>query len=131
MTQISFSENQNLEHMCKQVLSFPDIRFCGVINHLGNQIAGGFREGITPLESDEKRRMTYMQMILDTNMRKEHDDSLGQIEYTATKRKNVLMISIPISNYLVLISSDPASDAHQITKLVSHIFKSCSNKITA
>ncbi len=123
MNQISFNKYQNLEQMCQKVLTFQDIRFCGVINSLGHLIAGGFKEDITPLEPDEKQRMTYMQIVLDMNMKKEHN-SLGQIEYTATKRQNALMISIPISDYVVLISADPVSDAQQITKLVSHIFRS-------
>jgi len=131
MTRLTFSDNKNLEQTCHKVLSIPEIRFCGVINKLGHLVAGGFKDGIEPLESDEKRQISYMQMILDINMRREHDDSLGPIEYTATKRGKVVMISIPISDKVVLISAEPNADAHQITKLVAHLFDSCSTKTAA
>lgn len=131
MVQLSSSEYQKLEEVCHKVLSLPEIRFCGIINNLGNLVAGGFKEKLKPFESDEKRKMLYMEMILDINMRKEHDESLGQIEYSATKRNKVLMISIPISDKLVLISANPNADPHQISKLVVHLFNSCSNTIAA
>lgn len=131
MVQISSSENKRLEQICKQVMSLPEIRFCGVINKLGNLIAGGFKESIEPLEKDDKRRMLYMQMILDINMRKEHDEYLGPIEYAATKRGKVLMICVPMLENTILISANPKADAHQISKLVSHLFNPCSKAITA
>lgn len=131
MAQQTFSENKNLEETCQEILSFPDIRFCGIINQFGHLIAGGFKEGIKPLESDEKRRMSYMQMVLDINMRKEHNESLGPIEYSATKRGKVVMISIPLNDNVVLVSAEPKSDPHQITKIVTHLFKSSSKVIAA
>ena len=73
MAQLTFSESKDLDHICKQILSLPDIRFCGVINRLGHLIAGGFKDGIIPSESEKERKMAFMQTILDINMRKEHD----------------------------------------------------------
>ena len=131
MVQLSANENQKFEQICRQVLSLPEIRFCGVVNNLGNLIAGGFKDKVVPFEPDEKRRMLYMQMVLDINMRKEHDDTLGPIEYSATKRGKVLMISIPISDKLFLISANPNADPHQISKIVAHLFNPCSTTIAA
>jgi len=131
MVQLTFSESKDFEHNCKQVLSLPDIRFCVVINRLGHLIAGGFKDGIMPLESEKERKMSFMQIILDLNMRKEHDDSLGEIEYTATKRGKVVMITIPFLEHVVLISAEPNVDPHQITKTVTHLFHPNKNKITA
>ncbi|MDX1441803.1 MAG: DUF6659 family protein [Nitrosopumilaceae archaeon] len=131
MVQLSANESQRLEQMCQQVLSIPEIRFCGIVNNQGNLIAGGFKDKIIPLEPDEKRRMLYMQMVLDFNMRKEHDETLGPIEYSATKRGKVMMISIPISDKLILISANTYADPHQISKIVAHLFSRCSNTIAA
>jgi len=131
MTQVTCNESKDLEHSCKQVMSLPDIRFCGIINKLGHLIAGGFKDGIVPLESEKERKMTFMQMILDINMRKEHDFSLGEIEYTATKRGKVVMITIPFSDIIVLVSAEPNVDPHQITKIVTHLFNPNKNKIAA
>ena len=128
---MSFTQNKQLDQMCQNILGLSEIRFCGVINKLGNLIAGGFKEGITPLEPDEKQRMMYIQMILDMNMRREHDDSLGPVEYTTSKREKILMISIPISDYVVLLSAEPHADPHQLVKVVKHHFASCKKEIPA
>ena len=90
MTQITFDDRKNLEQTCQKILRYPEIRFCGVINRFGHLVAGGFKNGIKPLESDEKRRMSYMQMILDINMRKEHDDTLGQLNILLLKGARLL-----------------------------------------
>ncbi len=131
MAQVTFSESKDLEHTCKQVLSLLDIRFCGIVNRFGHLIAGGFKDGIIPLESEKERKMAFMQIILDINMRREHDYTLGEIEYTATKRGKVVMITIPFSDNAILISAEPNVDPHQITKIVTHLFNPTNNKIAA
>ena len=40
-------EKQALEESCKKILALEKIRFAGVLNNMGNHIAGGFKEGVT------------------------------------------------------------------------------------
>ena len=103
-------------------MSLPDIRLCGVINRLGHLIAGGFKDGIVSLESEKERKIAFMQIILENSMRREHDHPLGEIEYAATKREKVVMITIPLSDYVVVISAEPNVDSHQVTKIVKRLF---------
>jgi len=42
----SKTEIESLENSCNKVLSLPKIRFIGVLDNMGNKIAGGFKEGI-------------------------------------------------------------------------------------
>ncbi|MFB5597599.1 MAG: DUF6659 family protein [Nitrosopumilaceae archaeon] len=131
MAQLTLKQNQTLEQACKKMLENEEIRFCGVINSLGHLVAGGFKEGVTPHESDGKRRMMYMQLILEVNMRREYNETLGPIEYISSKRGKVLMISVPIFDHLVLISADPNSDAQKIAQTVSSLFRSSSIIVNA
>ncbi|WP_299293062.1 DUF6659 family protein [Nitrosopumilus sp.] len=114
---------QNYERRCEELLEDSQFRFVGIINKLGNLIAGGFRNEITPFETEEKSRMMYMQMVLEVSMRKEFDETLGEIDYIASKRKNALMISIPINDELLLISVNPKSSTEEIVAKAIKVFK--------
>lgn len=103
-----------LENKCQELLKDDAIRFVGMINHMGQLISGGFAEGVDLVETDEKRRMLYIQMALEIAMRKEFDDTLGKINYIATNRNKVLMITIPMDDHAILISAEPTYTADQI-----------------
>lgn len=98
------------------------VQHVGVINQLGHLIAGGIKQGLTPVLSDEKTRMLYMQMQLDFNMRKELDDVLGPIDYIASRRTKQLVISVPIGKMLVLITAEPDADDKKIIKRAEELF---------
>ena len=114
---------QKYEQKCEELLEDEQFRFAGIINKLGNLIAGGFRHEIIPFETKEKSRMMYMQMVLEVSMRREFDETLGEIDYIASKRKNALMISIPMNEELLLISASPYSVVEEIVSEAIKIFK--------
>ena len=103
-----------LESKCQELLKDDAIRFVGIINSMGQLISGGFAEGVDLVETDEKRRMLYIQMALEMAMRKEFDDTLGKINYIATNRNKVLMITIPMVDHVILISAEPTYTSDQI-----------------
>ena len=115
-----------LENKCQEILKDETIRFVGVINNMGKLISGGYNEGTDSYETDEKRRMLYMQMALEISMRKEFDDTLGKINYIATNRNKVLMITIPMNNHVVLVSAKSTVTAEQIIEKtqVQELFQS-------
>jgi len=108
------SEYLQFENKCNRLLGNDEIRFVGIINNMGNLISGGFSEGIDILENDEQRRMFYMQMALEIAMRKDFDNTLGKINHITTNRDNVLTVTIPMNNYVILISAHPTSVPEQI-----------------
>ncbi|WP_420544597.1 DUF6659 family protein [Nitrosopumilus sp.] len=109
---------------CDKILDDePYIRFAGVINRYGRLIAGGFRKGVEPFIDDSKSKMVYMQMCLEWSMRKEFDDTLGPIKWIASRRENVVMVSIPISEHLLLISTEPVSQVGSISKRARETFR--------
>ncbi|QDI89356.1 hypothetical protein Nisw_07375 [Candidatus Nitrosopumilus sp. SW] len=119
---LSVEEIRNLDKACQELLQENKIRHVGVINELGRLVAGGFKKGVNPLLSDDKVRMVYMQMQLDFNMRQELDDSLGPIDYIASRRTKQLIMSVPIGENLVLITAEPDADDKEIIKKAEELF---------
>jgi len=107
-----------LENKCYSLLGNDEIRFVGIIDNMGNLVAGGISEDIDYLETNEERRKLYMQIALEISMRKDFDDTLGKINYVTTNRDNILMIAIPMGSYVVLISAKPTSITEQIVSKV-------------
>ena len=116
------SENQALEEACKKILEIPKIRFVGVLDKMGNRIAGGFKEGITSYLEDKENRMMYVQLTLEYLMRRDFDEGLGPIDYIASRRGKITMISIPTKEYLILISAQRDINVEDTIRQVNSAF---------
>ena len=115
------------EKSCQKLLKLEKIRFAGVVNKMGRLVAGGFKAGTKSFIDDKQSRILYMQMTLELTMRKEFDDTLGPIKWIASRRKNVMMISIPLNRHLLLLSTDPVAKVGDISKKAISIFKNYIN----
>ena len=122
MALLKTQDIKRLDKACEALSNEDKIRHVGVINELGRLVAGGFRKGVSPLLSDEKVRMVYMQMQLDFNMRQELDEVLGPIDYIASRRQKQLIISVPFGENLILIAAEPDADDKEIIKKAEKLF---------
>jgi hypothetical protein len=122
MTKEKTNEYWIFEQKCKNILQEDEIRFAGIINKLGKLVAGGFKEGITPLESEEDRRKMYLELVIRVSMRSEFDHDLGKVKYTASRREKAVVMSFPLDNNVLLVSAEPDISidkvAHKILKLI-------------
>ena len=121
-----------LSMLCNKMCDESHIRFCGVINSMGKLIAGSFKDGIQPLDTQIQREMLYMQSRLDLSMKAEFDNSFGSVNYVITHRENVALIAIPLTNqdHHVLISAERIADIPKIVDDVINSFETnrrCSN----
>ena len=116
------SKNQALDEACKKIQKIPKVRFVGVLNKMGKRIAGGFKEGVRSYLEDKQNQMMYVQLTLEYLMRKDFDDGLGPIDYIASRRGKVTMISIPTKEYLILISADRDINVEEIIIEVNSAF---------
>ena len=116
------TENSFFKQKCDRLLKEDEIRFAGLINGMGRLVVGDFKEGIMPLEDNAEMQKMYMELALRVSMRKEFDYSLGPVEYCASRRGKVIMISVPISNNVLLVSAETHADidktARKIMKVV-------------
>jgi hypothetical protein len=114
--------NKSLDESCKKILELPMIRFVGVLDKMGKRIAVGFKKDVKSYLTQPNDSRMYIQLTLEYLMRKDFDKELGPVDYIASRRGKVTMISIPTENYLVLISAQRDVDVEKIIKKVNTAF---------
>ena len=107
-----------IEKKCNQILKNDNIKFVGVINSLGNLIAGGFKKDTTMIGTENLQKMMYMQLKLDLDMRKEYDELYGPVSYVLSKRRHAEKFTIPIGNYMILLITDLNFDLAKIDEII-------------
>ena len=115
------NEYSMFDQKCQNLLKEPEFRFAGLINPMGNLVAGGMKEGLKPLEDDADMRKLYMELILRVSTRQEFDESLGIVEYSASRRAKAVVISFPIDNKVLLVSVDTNADIDETAKKIKKI----------
>ena len=124
LTILQSSQLNVLETNCNLILEYNGVKFVGVINYLGNLIAGGFKKEITPMGNENVRQMMYMQLTLDLTMRKDYDELFGPVDYVVSKRGKITKISIPIKKYMIMLIINKSIKYESLIKKTSNIFKS-------
>jgi len=116
------NESWLFEQKCQTLLEFAEIRFAGIINQMGNLVAGGYKKGETLLEDAAEQQKMYMELALRVSMRKEFDYSFGPVKYTASRREKAVMISFPLGANVLLVSTIPDVDLDKTTKkIMKHV----------
>ena len=122
MSQVEKSGEYGIfEQKCQTILKEPEIRFAGLVNHMGHLVAGGMKKNVTPLEEEEDMRKLYMELILRVSMRKEFDQSLGVVKYSASRREKAVVISFPIDNKVLLVSTNTDVNIDETAKKIMKI----------
>ena len=119
--------SETFEPRCKEVQYHSGVRFAAIIDKDGNKIAGGFTEGVSPYEGDENNLHDFYKFAVDISLRTDHlSDSLGHLNYIASRRDKVILISFPfpISSNILLISAEPGLDIENLAIDVVKIFSS-------
>jgi len=112
----------NLEGKSEEMLQDHRIRFLGIIDSMGRQIAGGYKEGLVRLVDDEEHKMC-IQHVLGFILTKDLDESLGAVDYLISKRKKVSMITIPLQKYVILMSVERNADVEKIVEKTMKLFE--------
>ena len=115
------------EPRCKEIQHHNGVRFAAIIDKDGNKIAGGFTEGVSPYEGDENNLHDFYKFAVDITLRTDHlSNSLGNLNYIASRRDRVILISFPfpISSNILLISAEPGLDIENLALDVVKIFSS-------
>ena len=110
---------RNHEKLCDAIFALDkSIRFAGVIDKMGNLVAGGMKKGIQPLEPKEERRKLYLEFALRNAMRQEFDSKFGRVIYTLSEREKIKLTSFPMGDSLVLVSINKDGDHEKIIQLI-------------
>ena len=106
---------------CKLLLREPEIRFAGFLDAMGNLIAGGFKEGITPLHDESERRKLHIETVLRARTEQEFDYDLGEVEYSASRRKKVITHTFVLGDKVLFVSSEPSVDIEETAQKIIRI----------
>jgi len=118
------SQLSALEDDCDLILNNNGVKFVGVINYLGNLIAGGFKKGMIPMGNENTRKMMYMQLKLDLSMRQDYDELFGPVDYVISKRGKITKISMPINKHMIILIIKNGMNYESIIKKTNTAFKS-------
>ena len=114
MSLLTFQQTKSMDFFCQKLLS-DTIHFAVILNSRGKVVAG--QSGDSDLDEGTKQ-MTFMSLVLEMSMRKELNHIEGEIEYIAAKRKNRLVISVPINENLLVLFTNPEKDPAKILEYV-------------
>jgi hypothetical protein len=64
----------------------------------------------------------FMEVILRQKTREEFDYNLGSVEYAAARRKNVIIMSFPLENNVLLISAEKHLEIDRTAKKIMDIW---------
>ena len=81
----NMSSVQDLQKKCDLIANEPEIRFCGFLDMMGNQVAGSFRKDVTPLKNAEERKKMFIEAVLRIRTRQDFDENLGVLNVYAGK----------------------------------------------
>ena len=97
---------EDVKKKIKSILEEPEVRFCGLIDSSGELVAGDFKKGVVPLETDKQRRQMFQELAHRVANRQGFDSNLGRVKYSASRREKVVMMSFPIGRYIILIITE-------------------------
>ncbi len=90
-----------------EILSEQEIRFAGFVNMQGELVEGQFREDVVPFENDEDQKRVFRELAIRISTRKNFDFSMGAVKYSASRREKLVMMSFPLKNIILLITTEP------------------------
>ncbi|HUT06006.1 MAG TPA: DUF6659 family protein [Nitrosopumilaceae archaeon] len=110
-----------------EIISEKDIRFAGFVNMQGDLVQGQYREDIVPFENNEDQQRVFRELALRISTRKKFDYSMGAVKYSASRREKLVMMSFPLKNVILLITTEPNVNIDRLAyKIIQVLGKSWS-----
>ncbi|MDH3657016.1 MAG: hypothetical protein OEM77_02660 [Nitrosopumilus sp.] len=107
--------------ICEKLLKEPKIRFAGFVDYMGNLILGDFRKGVTPLKDESERRKIFLEVALRVRTREDFDYNVGPVQYAASRRAKVVVMTFPVKDKILFVSTDPDVEIDTIAKKIIKI----------
>ena len=110
------------EQKLDEIFEEKDIRFAGFVDKDGNLIKGRFREDIIPFQTNEEQQKIFRELAYRVATRKHFDYSMGAVKYSASRREKLVMMSFPLKNSILLITTEPNVNIDRIAYRIIQIF---------
>ena len=99
---------EDLQGLCNYILeSDRSIRFVGISDKMGKQIASSYRAELVPLLTPMEIEMSAIESVLRMKTRKDFESKLGKPIYTFTLYQKIKRVTITLENkeYPILMAS--------------------------
>ena len=99
---------EDLQGLCNDILeSDRSIRFVGISDKMGKQIASSYRTELVPLLTPMEIEMSAIESVLRMKTRKDFESKLGKPIYTFTLYQKIKRVTITLENkeYPILMAS--------------------------
>ena len=99
---------EDLQGLCNDILeSDRSIRFVGISDKMGKQIASSYRAELVPLLTPIEIEMSAIESVLRMKTRKDFESKLGKPIYTFTLYQKIKRVTITLENkeYPILMAS--------------------------
>src|ERR671911_254059 len=99
---------EDLQGLCNDILeSDRSIRFVGISDKMGKQIASSYRAELVPLLTPMEIEMSTIESVLRMKTRKDFESKLGKPIYTFTFYQKIKRVTITLENkeYPILMAS--------------------------
>ena len=98
---------EQYQDKCQKILEDPEILFAGLLDGLGNLLAGGYKTGTCSRLTDEQHQTICTELASRVTKRKKFNSELGYVKYSASRRDRTVIMSFPIFDYVVMILAEP------------------------
>ncbi|HXV45792.1 MAG TPA: DUF6659 family protein [Nitrososphaera sp.] len=119
------------EQFSKNVLSLdPAIRFAGVTEKSGHLHAGIRKEGAEEYLKGRNPEISFAQSAYIVDLRKMFTQELGSLRSVAYAYEKVKLISMPVKEHILVISTEPKVDTDQLVEKVLNYVKSVESELS-
>lgn len=107
-----------LDDLCNQIIQSDDsIRFVGIADKYGKQVAVKYRDGLVPYLNQTESEIYSIDTVMRMNNRMEMESKLGKVIYSFTLYENLKRATIYTGNNdypVLMVSFDTRSDHDNI-----------------
>lgn len=114
----------DLSVLCNGIFEVDEkIRFVGIIDQMGKLVVGDMKKGLSSLERDDGSIRLYLGYAINNILRQDFDNVFGKVLYTFSEREKIKLLTIPMDNYLLLVSIDKLSDHANLVNKIMDVVK--------
>lgn len=111
-------------NLCDKIIKLDrNIRFVGIVNSRGEVIEGGFQQGVRPLLNETEEQQMYIQSLWNLTTLESYSGRLGKVRYSITEHEKVTLMTFPLNNGILCLSTTPKANMNKIRDKVMQTIK--------
>jgi|SRR5919202_4117913 hypothetical protein len=119
------------EQFSKNILDLdPAIRFAGMLERSGRLYAGSMRPGIEQHLKGRNPELSFSQSAYIIDLRNMFTSELGKLNSVIYIYERVKMISVPVKEHILVLSTDIAGNTEEIMSNIHRYIKSVESELS-